>query len=102
MSNGYDDFDIVHCNLCGAPVDLCTECILVEAHLPEGRCFNDPAFMGCGQLKLCPTCAAVCTEAIRNHYHDAGVCEHGEREGDWCPQCNAAYKMARVENCALD
>ena len=26
------------------------------------------------------------------------VCEHGIADGDWCPECNAAYKEARREN----
>ena len=37
-------------------------------------------------------------KAYEELLHDAGVCEHGITEGDWCEECNAAYKMARVEN----
>lgn len=92
-----DDNDIVHCTLCGCLVDLCIDCIVVEAHLREGQHFNDPDFMGCGQIKLCPSCASACTTAINAHYHESGICEHGIREGDWCAECNAAYKMARVD-----
>ena len=31
----------------------------------------------------------------------AASCEHGVRDGDWCPACNRAMKEAQIEN-ALD
>lgn len=93
----FPDDDIVHCTLCGGQCDLCIDCVVVEAPLPPGKTFNDDGFGGIGQLKLCPECVKAVSAAIDQHFHDAGVFEHGEREGDWCAECNAAYKMARVD-----
>lgn len=35
---------------------------------------------------------------LADEYHRVDHCEHGIREGDWCPKCNAEYKQAQQEN----
>lgn len=87
--------DAVRCDLCGesflvgdnGPVILQTD--------PSGAY----AFgrIG-GQLKLCAGCAMLVHDAYRKHLRDAGVCEHGTDDGEYCEDCSREYKRARREN----
>lgn len=90
-----EDNDTIHCDFCGGPFDpmVCSDGIVVD-----NPTFNpDPGYSGMAQLKLCHGCAIQVMMKFREELHDAGICEHGEREGDWCEECNRDYKMARID-----
>jgi len=43
---------------------------------------------------ICVECAAEAARLYEESLRDAGLCEHGVNDGDWCPECSAEYKRA--------
>lgn len=87
--------DTFHCDLCGGRMVLggndCHVIIDAETISPS------MGHMG-GQLKLCECCSQRVHDAYRGNLRDAGICEHGINDGEFCEDCNREYKRARERN----
>lgn len=44
------------------------------------------------------TCDSIVKIIEKWEYSKISVCEHAVVEGDWCPDCNEAYKQATSDN----
>jgi hypothetical protein len=87
--------DTCHCDFCGSSFVLggSPDYVIIDLDRPG------PYHGTLGpQLKLCVECAGRVHDAYRENLRSAGVCEHGEADGDYCGPCNAEYKRARREN----
>lgn len=83
--------DSVSCDLCGGRYDItgngegvCIQSRSESSHVP--------------QLKLCIECAGRVAIAHQMAMQERDICEHGVVCGDWCPECNKAYKAAILDN----
>lgn len=103
--------DTVHCQLCQS--SMCcgdNDCLIIEREQRRHtrKCVQN--YLGCGKscycdmyerhvetMVLCADCAGLVSKEFDKHLREMGVCEHGIREGDWCPDCNREYKMARID-----
>jgi hypothetical protein len=74
--------DTVHCDVCKVATVL-------------GG--NDGVVLERGGF-VCIECAAEIHKAYQEHLENAGICEHGVTDGDWCEPCRDAYRQARVDN----
>ena len=87
--------DTCHCDLCGGSFVLGGAADYVIVDSPA----IDPSHTKLGgQLKLCDPCAGLVVTAFREMLREAGICEHGTEDGDYCEECSAEYKRARGEN----
>lgn len=63
---------------------------------------DDLVLIDTTKVKLTPACNGAfcgqCAELIHLAYlescREAGICEHGNDDGDWCEECNREYKEA--------
>lgn len=89
--------DTVHCDLCGFPWVLGGNDggVIIDAYTsgPSGNL---------GQLKLCEGCSQRVHDAYRENLREAGICDHGVNDGEYCEECNREYKRARREAGAED
>ena len=84
--------DTCHCDLCGGSFVLGGAADYVIVDSPA----NDPSHTKLGgQLKLCDPCAGLVVTAFREMLREAGICEHGTEDGDYCEECNEEYKRAQ-------
>lgn len=87
--------DTCHCDLCGGSFVLGGdgEYVIVDTlDFRPGR--PDRGALG-GQLTLCEDCARRVHDAYRENLREAGICEHGTSDGEYCEDCNREYKRAR-------
>lgn len=81
------------------PAETCFCCICAA---PCGLGRNESVSLDGAKVSLRPECNGTlcieCAQLVHDEYREclrhAGVCEHGVAEGDWCPDCNRAYKEA--------
>lgn len=96
MSDEWDDYnaeieDTVRCQNCHCQMTLGgNDHVIVEVPNPLY-----PQVVN--QIVLCIECAAAVHDAYLQACRDAGVCEHGVNDGEWCEDCLKAYKAARKE-----
>lgn len=88
---GLDDAtveDTVHCCVCGASFTLGGN---------DGVCLDgaEVRFRPECNGAFCVECARLVHNAYREALRQAGVCEHGVADGDWCPDCSREYRRAR-------
>ena len=74
--------DTIHCHLCRFRTTCGSTDFIVTA---TGHC-------------VCIECAKEITRLYREDLVEAGLCEHGVNDGDYCPECNAEYHRARREH----
>lgn len=86
--------DTCHCDLCGGSFLVSDNGpVIVTITAQESP---TSGALG-GQLKLCEHCSQRVHDAYRENLRQAGICEHGVNDGDWCEDCNREYKRARGE-----
>jgi hypothetical protein len=84
--------DTVHCDLCGASWVLGGNDggVIIEHKGSD----NSLGPLG-RQIKLCVECSGRVHDAYRENLREAGICEHGINDGEYCEGCNREYKRAR-------
>lgn len=79
------DTPCIFCGGSGGGEDPATRC---------RACDGSGAVPTVNQLSLCVECAKAVHDAYQTLLRDAGVCEHGVNDGEWCEECNRDYKEA--------
>jgi hypothetical protein len=79
--------DTCHCGICGARFTLGgNDYVILDGSETHFR----PEFNG----GLCIGCAEAVHKAYLEALREMCVCEHGLSDGEYCPDCNRAYKEA--------
>lgn len=78
------------------PCDLCYVYFSIVGS--KGIVVELQQVQGVAQAKFCVHCAGLIAQAYREALSEAGVCEHGASEGDYCEECNRESKRARKEH----
>ena len=84
MQEEYDDAvieDTTHCDLCDRVL----------------RCGDNDCLISESGWAICVQCAEEAAQLYEQALQDAGVCEHGVNDGDYCAACNRAYKAAAAD-----
>jgi len=80
--------DTTRCQCCDCLLVLGdSDCLVVEVPQHNGTVAS---------FVLCHVCAVAVHNAYRDWLSEAGICEHGVADGNYCPDCREEHRQTRI------